>query len=237
MNRPLLMCAALAATLLSAGCATTTRTASSAADPLEPFNRAMFAINEPIDRDIIRPGIRAYVDNVPRPLRQVVSNFNNNIEDFFSGVNGLLQGKPEKAGHDFGRVIVNSSFGFGGLIDFASDAGIPRGEEDFGQTFGVWGAPQGPYLFIPLFGPTTVRDGSGFVIRVAANPTQHIPSWEARTALSFIGYVDARAQALEAQGLVDKAALDPYTFIRRSYLQRRDYLTYDGKPPRKENDE
>ncbi len=236
MIRSLSASAAIAGALLATGCATAPQ-ATSRSDPFEPFNRAMYAINEPIDRDIIRPGIRAYIETVPRPLRQVVTNFNNNIEDFFSGVNGLLQGKPEKAGHDFGRVIVNSSFGFGGLIDFASDARIPRGEEDFGQTFGHWGIPQGPYLFIPLFGPTTVRDGSGFAVRVAASPTQFIPSWEVRDTLRFMSYVDARAQALEAQGLVDKAALDPYTFIRRSYLQRREYLTYDGQPPRKEDDE
>ena len=235
MNRVLLASVALAVTLVSSGCATTTATSRS--DPFEPFNRAMYAINEPIDRDIIRPGVRAYIETVPRPLRQVVTNFHNNIEDFFSGVNGMLQGKPDKAGHDFGRVIVNSSFGFGGLIDFASDAGIPRGEEDFGQTFGTWGIPQGPYLFVPLFGPTTVRDGSGFAVTIAASPTRYIPSWEARTFVSFLGYVDARAEALEAQGLVEKAALDPYTFIRRSYLQRREYLTYDGKPPRKDDDE
>lgn len=235
MTSPRLAAAALAASVLLAGCATPTATSRS--DPFEPFNRAMYAINEPIDRDIIRPGIQAYIDTVPRPLRQVVTNFNNNIGDFFSGVNGLLQGKPEKAGHDFGRVLVNTSFGFGGLIDFASDARIPRGEEDFGQTFGYWGIPQGPYLFIPLFGPTTVRDGAGFGVRAALSPLDYINSWEARTALWFMGYVDARAQALEAQGLVDKAALDPYTFIRRSYLQRREYLTYDGQPPRKEEDD
>ena len=235
MTSPRLAAAALAASVLLAGCATPTATSRS--DPFEPFNRAMYAINEPIDRDIIRPGIQAYIDTVPRPLRQVVTNFNNNIGDFFSGVNGLLQGKPEKAGHDFGRVLVNTTFGFGGLIDFASDARIPRGEEDFGQTFGYWGIPQGPYLFIPLFGPTTVRDGAGFGVRAALSPLDYINSWEARTALWFMGYVDARAQALEAQGLVDKAALDPYTFIRRSYLQRREYLTYDGQPPRKEEDD
>jgi phospholipid-binding lipoprotein MlaA len=226
----------MAAALLVAGCATTPAT-TSRSDPFEPFNRAMYAFNEPLERDVVLPVVRTYVETVPRPLRQLVTNFGNNIEDFFSGVNGLLQGKPEKAGHDFGRVIVNSSFGIGGLIDFASDARIPRGEEDFGQTFGVWGIPQGPYLFIPLFGPTTVRDGSGFAVRIALGPTRHIPSWEVRDSLFALGYLDARAQALEAQSLVGKAALDPYTFIRRSYLQRREYLTYDGQPPRKEDDE
>jgi phospholipid-binding lipoprotein MlaA len=227
---------ALAALMALPGCATTQP--PSRADPLEPVNRAMFAFNEPLDRDVILPGIRAYNENVPRVVRQVVSNFFNNIEDFFSGVNGMLQAKPEKAGHDFGRVIVNSLFGIGGLIDFASEANIPRGEEDFGQTFGYWGIPQGPYLFIPLLGPTTVRDGSGWIVRYYLGPIPEINNWAVRDSLYFIGYVDVRSQALEAQGLVEKAALDPYTFIRRSYLQRREYLTYDGQPPpRKDDDE
>lgn len=224
---------ALGALVTFAGCATTT----SRVDPLEPLNRAAFAVHEPIDRELIRPAIRAYIENVPRAIRQPVSNFFNNIEDFFSGVNGLLQNKPEKAGHDFGRVVVNSFIGLGGLIDFASEANIPRGEEDFGQTFGHYGIPQGPYLFIPLFGPTTVRDGTGVAIRVYLSPFDYIHSWEARTFLYGANYVDVRAQVLEAQGLVDKAALDPYTFIRRSYLQRRDYLTYDGQPPRRDDDD
>ena len=233
MNPRLAIPIALCALATCAGCATTT----SRVDPLEPLNRAAFAVHEPIDRELIRPAIRAYVENVPRAIRQPISNFFNNIEDFFSGVNGLLQNKPEKAGHDFGRVIVNSFIGLGGLIDFASEANIPRGEEDFGQTFGHYGIPQGPYLFIPLFGPTTVRDGTGVAVRVYLSPFDYINSWEARTALFGMNYVDVRAQVLEAQGLVDKAALDPYTFIRRSYLQRRDYLTYDGQPPRKDDDE
>ncbi len=235
MNARLALTLALAASLALSSCATTP--ASSRVDPLEPVNRAMFAVHEPIDREVIRPAIRAYLENVPRPIRAPVSNFFNNIEDFFSGVNGLLQGKPEKAGHDFGRVIINSSFGLGGLLDFATEANIPRGEEDFGQTFGHWGIAQGPYLFIPLFGPTTVRDGTGFGIRAYLSPIIYINSWEARTALFGLGYVDARAQALEAQSLVERAALDPYTFIRRSYLQRREYLTYDGQPPRKDDDD
>lgn len=235
MNKNATLIVVLATGLALSGCATTpTR---SRVDPLEPLNRAMYAIHEPIDREVIRPAIRAYVENVPRQIRQPISNFFNNIEDFFSGVNGLLQGKPDKAGDDFGRVILNSSLGLGGLLDFASEANIPHGEEDFGQTFGHWGIPQGPYLFIPLFGPTTVRDGTGFGIRVYLSPINYINSWEAETVLFGFSYVDARAQALEAQQLVERAALDPYTFIRRSYLQRRDHLTYDGQPPRKDDDE
>jgi ABC-type transporter lipoprotein component MlaA len=130
-------------------------------DPFEASNRVMYAINDPLDKYIAKPIAQAWVDYVPSIIRQGVSNYVNNIDDLFSGINGLLQGKLDKAGNDFGRVLINTGFGFAGLIDIASDAGIPRGEEDFGQTFGYWGIPQGPYLFIPLWGPTTVRDGTG----------------------------------------------------------------------------
>jgi len=228
---------ALAASLLLSGCATTS-SAPTRADPLEPFNRAMFAINEPIDRDIILPGVRAYNESFHPVVRQGIANFFNNLDDLFSALNGALQGKKEKAANDLGRVIVNTMFGLGGVIDFASEANIPRGDEDFGQTFGHWGVPQGPYLFFPLLGPTTFRDGTGWIARAYLSPILHINEWGVRDSLLFIGYVDARAKAYEAQQLVGGAALDPYTFIRRSYLQRREYLTYDGQPPpRKDEDE
>jgi phospholipid-binding lipoprotein MlaA len=226
-------CALVAAVALLGGCAL----GPTKSDPFEPFNRAMYAIHEPIDTHVARPIAQAYVDYVPRLIRLGVSNVFNNIDDLFSGINGLLQGKPEKAGNDFGRVLINTGFGFGGLIDIASDAGIERGMEDFGQTFGVWGIPQGPYLFVPLFGPTTVRDGTGVLIRVWYGPVGYIPNIALRNSLYGIAAVDLRAQALEASSIVDKAALDRYTFIRRAYLQRREYLVNDGKKPAKEEDD
>jgi phospholipid-binding lipoprotein MlaA len=232
MTMPRTPIALLAAALL-AGCATP----ASRVDPLEPVNRAMYAIHEPIDTHVVRPVAQAYVDYVPRFVRQPVAAFFANIDDLFSGINGVLQGKTEKAAHDFGRVMVNSLFGLGGLIDFATEAGIPKGEEDFGQTFGAWGLPQGPYLFVPLFGPTTVRDGTGWVIRAYTTPVGYMDDVGARNSLWGLGYLDIRAQALETQTLVEKAALDPYTFIRRSYLQRREYLTYDGRPPVPKDDD
>jgi phospholipid-binding lipoprotein MlaA len=226
----------LATAVLASGCATTPRPAATA-DPIEPFNRAMYAIHEPIDTHVVKPVAQAYVDYVPRAVRQPITNFFGNIDDLFSGISGVLQGKPEKAAHDFGRVMVNSLYGLGGLIDFATEAGIPKGEEDLGQTFGVWGIPQGPYLFVPLFGPTTVRDGTGWVIRGYTTPVGFMDDVSARNVVWGVGALDLRAQALEAQSLVEKAALDPYTFIRRSYLQRREYLTYDGSPPRPKDDD
>ena len=225
--------AAVSATALLAGCAA----APSREDPFEPMNRASYRVHEVVDGQIVKPMVQAYVDYTPRLVQQGIHNFFGNIDDFFSFINGMLQNKPDKAGHDLGRVMMNTGFGLLGLIDIASEAGIPKGNEDFGQTFGVWGIPQGPYLFIPVFGPTTVRDGTGWIIRAYATPIGYIPDVSTRNILWGIGFIDARASALEAESLVNQAALDPYTFIRRSYLQRRQYLVYDGKPPPPKDDE
>ena len=149
----------------------------------------------------------------------------------FSALNGLLQGKLDKFGDDLGRVVLNTAFGIGGIFDLASMVGIERGNEDFGQTFGAWGLPQGPYLFVPFFGPTTVRDGTGTLVRVMVGPVGYIGEVPVRNSLYGLGAVDLRAQALGAGQLVETAALDRYLFIRNAYLQRRRYLLYDGKPP------
>jgi phospholipid-binding lipoprotein MlaA len=220
--------AALAAALLVSACASTP---GRPYDPFEASNRVMYAINDPLDKYFAKPIAQFYVDYVPSVIRTGFSNYFNNIDDLFSGINGLLQGKLDKAGNDFGRVLLNTGFGLVGLIDIASDAGIPRGEEDFGQTFGYWGIPQGPYLFIPLWGPSTVRDGTGSILRYWYTPTQLIPDVAVRNVIYGIGAIDARARALDATSLIEQASIDPYTFVRRSYLQRREYMVYDGKPP------
>ena len=223
----------LAVTLL-AGCAA----APSRDDPFEPMNRASFAVHEVVDGHVVKPIAQAYVDYTPKLVQTGIRNFFGNIDDFISFLNGMLQNKPEKAGNDLGRVITNTGFGLLGLIDIASEAGIPKGNEDFGQTFGYWGIPQGPYLFIPVLGPTTVRDGTGLIVRAYATPIGYIPDVSTRNILWGIGFLDARASALQAESLVEQASLDRYTFIRRSYLQRRQYLVYDGAPPpAKEDDE
>ena len=217
----------VAVAALVAGCAA----APSKVDPLEPMNRALYSVHDVVDTNVVKPIAQAYVDVIPQLARTGVANVFNNIDDLFSAVNGLLQGKPDKAGNDLGRVMLNSLFGVGGLFDLASMIGIERGNEDFGQTFGVWGLPQGPYLFVPLFGPTTVRDGSGVLLRIAVGPVGFLPDVPVRNSLYGLGYVDLRAQALGAGELVDTAALDRYLFIRNAYLQRRRYLVNDGKPP------
>ena len=225
--------ASATAAALVAGCAA----APSRDDPFEPMNRVSYRVHEVVDGQIVKPMVQAYVDYAPKPVQQAIRNFFGNIDDFFSFINGMLQNKPDKAGHDLGRVITNTGFGLLGLIDIASDAGIPKGNEDFGQTFGYWGIPQGPYLFIPVFGPTTVRDGTGWVIRGYASPISHVEDVATRNILWGIGLVDLRASALQAESVVSQAALDPYTFIRRAYLQRRQFLVYDGNPPPRKEDE
>ena len=218
------------AVALLAGCAA----APSRDDPLEPMNRAMYRVNEVVDGHFVKPAVQAYVDYTPRLVQRAISNFFGNIDDVFSVINDFLQWKLDKASNDMGRVMLNTGPGLGGLIDIASDAGIEKGNEDFGQTLGYWGFPQGPYLFIPLFGPSTIRDGSGSVLRAYLGPIGYLPNVATRNVIYGINAVDMRASALQSESLIDKAALDPYTFIRRSYLQRREYLVNDGRrqPPK-----
>jgi phospholipid-binding lipoprotein MlaA len=233
-GRRLLVAVAFATCL--GGCATTSGPMSKV-DPFEPWNRAMYDVNEVVDGKIVKPFVQAYVDYTPKPIQQTIRNFFGNIEDVYSAINGLLSGKLDSAGHDMGRVIVNTLAGFGGLIDVASDAGIPKGNLDFGLTFGTWGFPQGPYLFVPLIGPTTVRDGTGLGVRFYTGLVGYIPDVSLRNTTYGIGAIDRRAQALEAESLIDQASLDRYAFIRRAYLQRRLYLLYGGNvPPEKEEE-
>lgn len=227
-----LRAAAIGALALLSGCATM----RSPVDPLEPVNRAMFEVNEVADKWVMKPVADAYVAVVPQLIRTGVSNVFNNIDDLFSGVNALLQGKTDKAGNDFGRVLLNT-FVMGGLFDVASDLGIERGGEDFGQTFGVWGFPQGPYLFVPFVGPTTFRDGAGLIVRIYTGPANWIPDVAVRNSLWGIGAVDIRAGASDALSIAETAALDKYRFIRDAYLQRRQYLLHDGKPPPEKEEE
>ena len=232
--RILIAAGALACTFVLSGCATT---GGRADDPFEASNRVMYKINEPLVEYIAKPVAQIYVDVFPSFFRTAVSNYVNNIDDLFSIVNDGLQGKWDKMGNDMARVMINTGFGFAGLIDIASDAGIPRGMEDFGQTFGYWGIPQGPYLFIPLWGPTTVRDGTGSILRLVWSPTNEIPTVAVRNTVYGFVTVNETPGIVDAMKLIDQASLDPYTFVRRAYLQRRQYLVYDGKPPPEKDDE
>ena len=223
-----------AAAVFLGGCATT----QSRVDPFEPWNRAMFEVNDVVDGNIVKPVAEAYVKYTPEPIRTGISNFFGNIEDLFVGINNVLEGNGNRAGDDFGRVLLNTTFGLGGIFDLASMMGIERHTQDFGITFGKWGFSQGPYFFVPLFGPTTVRDGTGTVIRAFLGPTTYIfTDVPVRNIIWGVGALDLRANMLGTESMVDQAALDRYRFIRNAYLRARRYQVYDGKPPPEDDDD
>jgi phospholipid-binding lipoprotein MlaA len=221
------------ASTLLAGCAA----APSRDDPFEPWNRAMYEVHQVVDGNVVKPIAEAYVKATPEPIRTGVSNFFGNIDDLFTGINNVLEGRGDQAGDDFGRVLLNTTFGFVGVLDLASMMGINKDKKDFGITFGKWGAPQGPYFFVPLFGPTTLRDGTGTVIRYFIGPVGYISNIALRNSIYGVGYLDLRAQALSAESVLDTAALDRYRFLRNAYLKNRRYQVYDGKPPPEEDEE
>ncbi len=219
---------AVAAAGLLAGCASS----GNLRDPIEGFNRAMFAFNEGLDSMIVKPVATGYEAALPSPVRTGVTNFFGNIADLLIGVNNLLQGKGSEAFSDLGRVVINSTIGVLGTFDIASDIGLEKHNEDFGQTFGRWGVGSGAYVVIPVFGPRTARDTVGLVLDVAADPVTHVQPIPARNVSLVVRAVNDRANLLPADKVVEEAALDKYSYIRDAYLQRRRNLIYDGNAPR-----
>jgi phospholipid-binding lipoprotein MlaA len=222
--------AALAAVGLLNGCAT-----ANSPDPAEGFNRAVFAFNEGLDTVLIKPAAKGYDFVMPSFARTGVSNFFGNIGDVFIAVNNLLQGKPSDAVSDAGRFLVNSTIGILGVFDVASDMGMEKHEEDFGQTFGRWGVGPGAYVVLPFFGPRTVRDSAGLVLDVATDPVGNIDHVPTRNSLVALRVVSQRAALLPADRVIEEAALDKYSYVRDAYLQRRRNLVYDGDPPRQDD--
>ena len=228
ISRSKLILPALA--ILFAGCASVQN--PDPRDPFEGFNRAVYKFNDGFDRAIAKPVATAYVKVTPGPVRTGVRNFFSNIADVFIGVNNLLQGKPEEALTDWGRFAFNTTFGFLGIADWATDMGLEKHDEDFGQTFGRWGAGTGPYLVLPFLGPSDVRDGVGTAFDMYTDPvSNHTPVDERNSAIA-LRLVSRRADLLGASRLLEQAALDQYAFLRDAYLQRRRSLVYDGRPPR-----
>jgi phospholipid-binding lipoprotein MlaA len=214
---------------LLGGCATP---ASTTKDPAEGFNRAMFAFNEGLDTVAIKPAAKGYEFVLPAPIRTGVSNFFGNVADIFVGVNNLFQGKPGDAGSDWGRFVINSTFGIFGVFDVATDLGLERHDEDFGQTFGRWGVASGPYLVVPVFGPRTARDAVGLVLDVYTDPVSRVSRVAVRNSLSGLRLISDRTALLPADKIIEEAALDKYSYIRDAYLQTRVFKIYDGSPPR-----
>lgn len=221
---------ALAAAMagLLGGCATS----GNPRDPIEGFNRAMFSFNEGLDKVIIKPVAQGYEAVLPEIGRTGVSNFFSNISDVFIAVNNLLQGKLAEAVSDVGRVLINSTIGILGLIDVASDAGLEKHNEDFGQTFGRWGVGDGAYVVLPVFGPRTARDTVGLAVDLYADPVGHIDHIRTRNSLIVLRAISDRAELLKIDKIIEEAALDKYSYVRDAYLQRRRSLIHDGNPPR-----
>jgi phospholipid-binding lipoprotein MlaA len=229
-NKPFL--SILAALLLLLGGCASVPNEPDPADPLEGFNRAMYSFNEQLDKAILKPVAKGYQTIMPDPADKAVSNFFSNLDDVWVLINDLLQFKIHQALEDFTRVAFNTSFGILGLIDVATDMGLPKHDEDFGQTLGYWGVDTGPYLVLPFFGPSNFRDGFGLWVDSFGDIVwREVKPNSDRNALYGLRVIDKRADLLRAEKIMREAALDPYVFLRESYLQRRKFLIRDGHMP------
>lgn len=229
--RAVVLCGAVSVLLLG-GCAST----GNPRDPLEPINRAVYTFNDGVDHLLIKPAAEFYRFAVPEFMRTGVSNFFSNINDVIVALNSLLQGKLTQAGSDVARLIVNSTVGVLGLFDVATEIGLEKHNEDFGQTLGYWGIGDGPYLVLPFLGPSSARDAVGWVGDFYTWPITYVEPDRDRNILIAVRFISLRADLLEASRILETAALDPYEFVRDAFLQRRRNLVYDGKPPPDEDD-
>lgn len=202
-----------------AGCAS--GPTADARDPLEPLNRSIYQFNEGVDRAVLKPVATAYVDVTPGPVRAGVGNFFGNLRDAWSAVNAALQARPREAAENGMRFGVNSTLGLVGLLDVASEMGLERTTLDFGQTLGRWGVPDGPYLMLPLLGPSTLRDTVALPVDAQGDALGSVGHMPTRNEMQLLRLVDKRAGLLRAGEMLQDAALDPYSFVRDSYLQRR----------------
>jgi phospholipid-binding lipoprotein MlaA len=202
-----------------------------ASDPLEPVNRVIDTFNDKVDRAILKPAAQGYEVVVPAVARTSVTNFFGNLGEPLVVVNQLLQGKAKDGGADTARFLVNSTIGLLGLFDPASQMGLTKHSEDFGQTFGRWGIGEGWYIVLPILGPSTIRDGVGLVGDYQLDPLAHYDEVRERNALSGLRLIDTRANLLSASKVRDTAALDNYLFTRAAYRQLRWNRIYDGDPP------
>lgn len=226
---------ALAALLIASGCATTSGN-SNPQDPWESLNRATYGFNDALDKAVLKPIAQGYVWVLPEFARAGVTNFFANIDDVGTGINNILQGKVAQGGSDLGRFAFNSVVGIFGLWDVATPLGLEKHYEDFGQTLGWWGTPSGPYLVIPLFGPSTLRDAPARFVDSYTSYYPYVDDIAVRNSLFGLGIVSARANLLQGEKILDEAALDKYTFVRDAWLQRRRSQVYDGSPPREKEE-
>ncbi|GAA4329128.1 hypothetical protein GCM10023165_01890 [Variovorax defluvii] len=221
--------AAAAVLALAAGCATGPN--ANPADPFEPFNRGVFKFNDSVDEAVLKPVAGAYRRTLPSFVRTGVNNFFGNLSDVWNFANSVLQLNLRHSADNFMRIPVNTVFGLGGLLDVATEAGIERHPEDFGQTLGRWGVPSGPYVVLPLLGPSNVRDGSALLVDRKGDLLNQIDDIPWRNSMYVLRVVDTRANFLRASELLGEAALDKYSFTRDAYLQRRRSEIHNGDLP------
>jgi phospholipid-binding lipoprotein MlaA len=210
-----------------AGCATVQTPTKG--DPLEGLNRTVFKFNDKVDQYALKPVAKGYVYITPQPVRDSVTNFFSNIGDVYIAANNLLQLKITDGVEDIMRIVINTTFGVGGLFDVATLANLPKHDNDLGLTLGHYGVPAGPYLVLPLFGPSTVRDGIGEIGEYFVNPLTYVHPDSVSWALYGVNLINTRANLLNASDVLEGAALDKYSFVRNAYLQRRNYLLTQGK--------
>jgi phospholipid-binding lipoprotein MlaA len=226
----------LLASLLLTGCGTIDlSTYTQQKDPFETINRGVYKFNDTLDRAVIKPVAKGYSEVMPSPVKTMVNNFFSNLDDVVVTANDLLQLKFKQAASDGARVVFNSTFGLLGLINITDR--LEKHNEDFGQTLGYWGVPSGPYLMLPILGPSSIRDGTGRYadgfVSVIAN-TKHVPT---RNSAWAVEGLNTRVGLLEQEKVLDDAVIDRYSFIRDAYLMHRQSLVYDGNPPRQKFDD
>jgi phospholipid-binding lipoprotein MlaA len=212
------------------GCASTPhKLTHSPTDPYERVNRGIYGFNDTLDKAILRPVAKGYVNVTPQPVQSGISNFIANLEMPGTLINDVLQGKLRAAVSDAGRLLLNTTMGIGGLFDVADKAGIDHNEEDFGQTLGKWGMPAGPYVLIPILGPSDLRDAPSRAVDMFTNPA-HYANRATSWSYTVVSNVKRRADLLSLDATVDKA-FDPYAFVRDAYLKNRAYRVADGNVP------
>jgi phospholipid-binding lipoprotein MlaA len=223
-------------TLAMTGCAST-EYVENERDPWQGFNRTVYGFNDTLDQALLKPAAKGYQAVAPDFVETGVRNFFSNINDVSVAFNNLLQGKVSHAFSDVGRVLFNTTLGLLGLFDVASDMGMQKHNEDFGQTLATWGVDSGPYLMLPFFGPSTLRDSTSVPVdKFILNPINHIDMEKSdRMYLMAVDVVSVRAELLSLEKTVDEIATDKYSFIREAYLDRRHYLVHDGAPPEEES--
>ena len=223
--------------IFNAGCATL-EGPENPDDPFEGFNRSMYAFNETLDEYAMKPIAKGYQEITPNVVDKGITNFFSNLGDVLVLLNDLLQLKIDKAIATSARIVFNSTFGLLGIMDVATDFGLPKHKEDFGQTLGYWGVDSGPYLVLPFFGPSSVRDGIGFVVdNSELDLIYDDMTMRDEYSLLSLYYIDKRADLLKAKDIVDETAPDPYAFIRDAWVQRRQNQVYDGNPPEEDEDD